>query len=163
MSQIWTRDVASTRCSTEPPERMEHVILVMKLNSFPVINQTVLFAHKHTERMRYCPQSNSVKRWKHLSRGSNLFRRRTTKPLERHGRINLQGPKLRPETSELGTSERQHVAITVSQRIPPLISDTFFNSLSICYVSGPLSSSWGWELSHTQKRHFEAHCVLGQW
>ena len=38
------------------------------------------------------------------------------------------------------------------------ISDTFFNSPSICYVSGLLSPSlsWGWELSHTHthKRQF---------
>ncbi len=141
VSQIWTQDVASAYCFTQPPGWIEHMILVMKFNSFAVINQTVLFAHKHTGRMRYCPRSNSVKFREHLSKVLTFFWRRTTKPLERRGRLNLQGPKWRPETSKFYTSERQHIAITVSKYTSFLLWHILQQSLHLLCLWPPLSLS----------------------
>lgn len=108
VSQIWSQDVASAYHSTEPSRWIEHMMLVMKLNSFPVINQTVLFAHKHTERMRYYSRSNSVKFREHSSKVLTFSQEEQQKPLEQHGWINLQGPKLRPEPSKFCTSEEDN-------------------------------------------------------
>lgn len=154
----WLPHGASAHCSAKPAGWIEHMILVMKLNSFPVMSQTVLFARKHTDRKTFCPRSNSVKLREHLSKGPNFY-----SGGEQQSHWN--------STAEINHEKKKH-PVSVDQRggellqapnIPCFISDTFFNSLSICYVFGLLSLSWGWELSHTQKRHFEALRVLGWW
>lgn len=46
----WLPHGASAHCSAKPAGWIEHMILVMKLNSFPVMSQTVLFARKHRQK-----------------------------------------------------------------------------------------------------------------
>lgn len=160
MGRIYTEEFLSTRSCTQPLGRTEHVILVMILNRFPVVRPAVLFAHKHRKKnevqsaVQFCQTLKAfIKRFK------PFWGKEQQKPLERCSWTNLQGPKLRPETSKFFTSERRHVTIRVSKCIP-FSSLTHFSSVAPFVMSLACSPSpQGGNFSRTPKQkksHFKA-------
>lgn len=129
--------------------------LVMKLNSFPVINQTVLFAHKHRENEVHGPGLSNLES---IYQRSYIFLEKNNKTAGA-AQLNLSTrPQIKTRNIQV-LHIRETTHSYYSHQIY-LFSSLTHSSTDSPFVM-PLASSLSPKAGnfHTQKRHFEAHSV----